>query len=177
VGGGNSGLQIADELADAREVTLSIGSRPPRLPQRLFGRDLFFWLDRLGLMRVPSTSRLAQQIQAKGDPVIGSSLRALRRRQIQLRPRLTSASGHVAEFADGSRLTVDAVLWATGYRADHSWIDIDGVLMNGRIRHQNGITAVRASPSSDCHGRRLEGPLSLDSSGRTPSVSAERSVM
>lgn len=142
VGGGNSGLQIADELADVHEVTLSVGSRPPRLPQRLFGRDLFFWLDRLGLMRVPTTSRLAQRIQAKGDLVVGSSLRALRRRQVPLRPRLTGAAGHVAEFADGSSLEVDAVLWATGYRADHSWIDIDGILVNGRIRHQNGITAV-----------------------------------
>ena len=26
-------------------------------------------------------------------------------------------------FADGSELDVDAVIWATGYRLDHSWIE------------------------------------------------------
>jgi putative flavoprotein involved in K+ transport len=42
VGGGNSGFQIAEELARAgRQVDLSIGTRPPMLPQRLAGKDLF----------------------------------------------------------------------------------------------------------------------------------------
>src|SRR4029450_9399444 len=41
VGGGNSGFQIAEELAATREVDLSVGKRVPSLPQRLLGRDLF----------------------------------------------------------------------------------------------------------------------------------------
>ena len=44
VGGGNSGYQIADELAATRNVSLAIGQRMPSLPQRLLGRDLFWWL-------------------------------------------------------------------------------------------------------------------------------------
>ena len=48
VGGGNSGFQIAEELAAAgRQVDLSIGTKMPVLPQRLAGRDLFWWLTRL----------------------------------------------------------------------------------------------------------------------------------
>ena len=39
VGGGNSGFQIAEELAATRQVDLSIGERTPMLPQRLAGRD------------------------------------------------------------------------------------------------------------------------------------------
>jgi putative flavoprotein involved in K+ transport len=42
VGGGNSGFQIAEELAATRHVDLSIGDRVPMLPQRLAGRDLFW---------------------------------------------------------------------------------------------------------------------------------------
>ena len=60
VGGGNSGFQIAGELAAAgRQVDLSIGTKMPVLPQRLVGRDLFGWLTRLGLLRVSVASGLA----------------------------------------------------------------------------------------------------------------------
>jgi putative flavoprotein involved in K+ transport len=58
VGGGNTGFQIAEELAGSREVHLSIGSRQAPLPQRLLGRDLFWWLERTGLMRKPASSRI-----------------------------------------------------------------------------------------------------------------------
>jgi putative flavoprotein involved in K+ transport len=50
VGGGNTGFQIAEELAVTREVHLAIGARQTPLPQRLLGRDLFDYLERLGLM-------------------------------------------------------------------------------------------------------------------------------
>lgn len=46
VGGGNTGFQIAKELAATHEVQLAIGSRQKPLPQKLLGRDLFWWLDR-----------------------------------------------------------------------------------------------------------------------------------
>jgi len=44
VGGGNSGLQIAHELVATRQVDVSVGEKVPMLPQRLLGRDLFWWL-------------------------------------------------------------------------------------------------------------------------------------
>ena len=58
VDGGNSGFQIAGELAATRQVDLSIATKAPVLPQRLAGKDLFWWLTRLGLMRVTAGSRL-----------------------------------------------------------------------------------------------------------------------
>ena len=51
VGAGNSGLQIAEELVATRQVDVSVGQKAPMLPQRLLGRDLFWWLTRIGLMR------------------------------------------------------------------------------------------------------------------------------
>jgi len=42
VGGGNSGFQIAEELAATRQVGLSIATKVPMLPQRLAGKDLFW---------------------------------------------------------------------------------------------------------------------------------------
>ena len=64
VGGGNSGFQIAEELAATRQVDLSIATKDPMLPQRLAGRDLFWWLTRLGLMRVTADSRLGRRMRA-----------------------------------------------------------------------------------------------------------------
>ena len=45
-------------------------------------------------------------------------------------------------FADGSELEVDAVIWATGYRPDYSWIELPVFDADGRLRHRRGVTDV-----------------------------------
>jgi putative flavoprotein involved in K+ transport len=45
-------------------------------------------------------------------------------------------------FEDGSELEVDAVIWATGYRSDYSWIKLPILGENGRLRHRRGVTDV-----------------------------------
>ena len=59
-----------------------------------------------------------------------------------MKPRVSDASGRTVSFADGSDLEVDAVIWATGYRPDHSWIDAPVVDDDGRVRHRRGVTDV-----------------------------------
>jgi putative flavoprotein involved in K+ transport len=50
VGAGPSGQQIADELARAgRRVFLSVGRHRP-LPRRYRGRDVYYWMDRSGML-------------------------------------------------------------------------------------------------------------------------------
>jgi putative flavoprotein involved in K+ transport len=123
-------------------VDVSAGTNPPILPQRLLGRDLFWWLTRLGLMRVPAESRLGRRVQARGEFVIGTSRRSLKRAGVTFRPRLVGAEGRTVRFADGSTLDVGVVLWATGYRSDYSWISIPGVVRDGRVAHRRGVTDV-----------------------------------
>ena len=144
VGGGNSGFQIAEELAVTRRVDLALGQSPPTLPQRLLGRDLFWWLTRLGLMRVPGNSRLGRRVRARGEVVIGTSRRKVRRAGIRVRPRMVGGAGRLAHFSDGGSLEVGTVVWATGYRPDYSWIDIPGVIDDGRVVHRRGVTDVPA---------------------------------
>jgi putative flavoprotein involved in K+ transport len=140
VGGGNSGFQIADELAATRKVDLSLGKRVPSLPQRLLGKDLFWWLSGIGFMKVSTDSRLGRKL-AKRDVLIGSSARRLRRSGVTLRKRLASAAGRRALFDDGSEQDIDAIVWATGYRSDFSWIDVPGVGdERGGIIHRRGVT-------------------------------------
>jgi putative flavoprotein involved in K+ transport len=142
VGGGNSGFQIAEELAATRQVDLSIATRAPMLPQRLAGKDLFWWLTRLGLMRVTAGSRLGRRLRARPDFVIGSSRRRLKAAGVRFRPAVAGADGRTVRFADGSTLDAGIVIWATGYRPDYSWIGIPGVTRDGQVIHRRGVTEV-----------------------------------
>jgi putative flavoprotein involved in K+ transport len=140
VGGGNSGFQIAEELAATRQVDLSVAERVPMLPQRLAGRDLFWWLERLGVLRVTVGSRLGRRVSRR-EFIIGTNKRRLRKAGVRFRPRLVDADGRTVRFADRSTLEdVGVVVWATGYRSDYTWIHIPGVVEDGRVRHQRGVT-------------------------------------
>jgi len=141
VGGGNSGFQIAEELAASRQVDLSVAERAPMLPQRLAGKDLFWWLGRLGLLRVTVDSRLGRRASRR-EFIIGTNKRRLRKAGVRFRPRLADAQGRTVRFADGSALDVSTVVWATGYRSDYSWLSIPGVVDNGRVVHQRGVTDI-----------------------------------
>jgi len=141
VGGGNTGYQIAKELSASDEVKLAIGSRQTPLPQRLLGRDLFWWLTRLGLLEKTVDSRVGRRARHR-DTLIGSSPRELRRHGVELKPRVVGISGRTVSFADGSRLDVDAVIWATGYRPDYSWIELPVTDETGAARHRRGVTDV-----------------------------------
>jgi putative flavoprotein involved in K+ transport len=141
VGGGNTGFQIAAELAETHEVQLAIGSRQIPLPQRILGRDLFTFLDRTGLIRKTVDSRLGRRLSER-DPLIGSRPRTLRRRyDVPLRPRAVDADGAAVKFEDGTSMTVSSVIWATGYRPDHSWIDAPVFDGERRVEHKRGVTA------------------------------------
>jgi putative flavoprotein involved in K+ transport len=142
VGSGNSGLHIALELAATREVVLAAGSPTLMLPQRLLGRDLFWWLTPTGAITKSADSPIARRMRQRGDLVIGTRWRHLRRAGVDVRARLAAADGRTATFADGSRREVDAVVWATGFSPDHSWIDLPGAVRDGRLRQEQGITPV-----------------------------------
>jgi putative flavoprotein involved in K+ transport len=140
VGGGNSGFQIAEELSSTRRVSLAVGQRVPALPQRLLGKDLFWWLSGVGFMRLNTDSRLGRKA-AKRDVLIGSSPKKIRRSGVVLRDRLTKVAGRRAFFDDGSEHDVDAIVWATGYRSAFSWIDIPPIKgPDGGIVHSRGVT-------------------------------------
>jgi putative flavoprotein involved in K+ transport len=142
VGGGNSGMQIAEELAGDRRVDLSLSDQPPVLPQRPLGRDLFWWLTRTGFMRVNTGTRLGQRLQGRGDFVIGTNRRALAKAGVTLRPGVVDASGSTVRFADGGSVDVGVVIWATGYRSDYSWLQVPAALRGGCVTHRRGVTDV-----------------------------------
>jgi putative flavoprotein involved in K+ transport len=140
VGAGNSGLQIAAEVHEARPVTVAAGTHPVALPQRFAGRDLFWWLDKLGVMEKSADSALARRVRARGDLVIGTDRKQMARDGIGFRSRLVAADTRTATFADGTSTEVDAVVWATGFKPDFTWIDADVTAPDGHLRHHEGRT-------------------------------------
>jgi putative flavoprotein involved in K+ transport len=139
VGGGNTGYQIAKELSATHTVHLAVGSRQKPLPQRILGRDLFWWLTKTGLIKKTVDSRIGQRLKGS-DTLIGSSPRDLERHGIGFKPRVVGAGARTITFADGSDLAVDAVIWATGYRSDYSWIEAPVIGPDGRVQHRRGVT-------------------------------------
>ena len=121
---------------------LSVGSRQKPLPQRVLGRDLFWWLTKTRTPR--QDGRVAPRPQAEHarhadrlEPARAHE--ALRRRAQAARRR---RRGRAVRFEDGGELEVDAVIWATGYRPDYSWIELPIFDEDGRLRHRRGVTDV-----------------------------------
>jgi putative flavoprotein involved in K+ transport len=139
VGGGNTGFQIAEELSATHSVHLAVGSRQTPLPQRVLGRDVFWWLTKTGLINKTVDSRIGRLAQRR-ETLVGLSPRAAKRYGVEIKPRVVGASGRTVTFADGGELDVDGVIWATGYRSDYSWIDAPVFDQDGRVLHRRGVT-------------------------------------
>ena len=65
------------------------------------------------------------------------------RKRAKLKGRLINVTDSKAYFAEGSPVSVHTIIWATGYRNDYSWIDIDGVFdQEQKPIHVRGVTNV-----------------------------------
>lgn len=137
VGAANSGGEIAVEAARERPTTIAIGTRKPLPPKRW--RSPTWWKlallrDRLFHERTATIGWLPWPLRAGG--YLEADLdRAARDHGLKLVRRAVDAVGDTVRFADDGAATARTVIWATGYRADHSWIDApkqNGVIVIGR---------------------------------------------
>jgi putative flavoprotein involved in K+ transport len=107
VGASASGAQLADELArSGRPVTLAVG-RHHRLPRRYRGRDIWWWLEQMGSLRVtiddvvdPAAARAGGALQLAGRAHPEVDLPALQALGVQLTGRLRGIDGMQVSFAD-----------------------------------------------------------------------------
>ncbi|MFJ8297533.1 flavin-containing monooxygenase [Streptomyces sp. NPDC094447] len=161
VGDGNSGRQIAAELSGTHEVVLSCGGAvSPPLPQTVVGRDMFWWMSVLGVMRLPVS------MQAP-DPVVGDRVPGLvAAGSIRTVGRITAADGAELLTADGERVKPSTVIWATGFRTDWSWLDPDMLDDEGQPRHTEGVGAVPGSYYLGLYRMRTRGSALIGFVGR-----------
>ena len=115
VGASASGLQIAEELHQAgRHVTLSSG-RHTRLPRHYRGRDIMWWLDRLGILDdrradVPDLGDAHRQpsLQLVGRNAPSLDLALLRKAGVRVMGRAVMASHTAMDFANDLTATTAA---------------------------------------------------------------------
>jgi putative flavoprotein involved in K+ transport len=140
VGAGNSGAQIAQELARFRRVWLA-GRDTGALPRRVLGRDLFAWLWPV-MQRATVDTRLGRRIRKRarrgGDPRIGIPARALAEAGIVRVGRVEGALDG-RPVCDGVPLRPRVVIWCTGFAPDYGWIAPAVTDADGFPRHERGV--------------------------------------
>ncbi|MGH0592376.1 flavin-containing monooxygenase [Bacillus pretiosus] len=144
-GGGNSGMQIAVELAKTHEVTMSIGHPLTFLPLHLFRKSIFNWLEKFGLLYAEVNTKRGKWFQKRKDPIFGFEGKELiDSGAIKLVEKVVSASENNIMFQNGGTYSAESIIWSTGFIQNYKWIEIEkAVNENGFPNHVRGISPVK----------------------------------
>lgn len=132
VGAGNSGAEIAFDLAGSRRVHLA-GRYPGKLPFSIHGRlaraFLMKFVLRVLFHRVLSVAtpigRKARPKLAKGSPpLVRTKPVHLKAVGVEHHPRVMGVREGLPLLDDGRTLDVTSVVWCTGFRPGFEWIDL-----------------------------------------------------
>jgi putative flavoprotein involved in K+ transport len=151
VGAGNSGADIALELAADRRVLLS-GDPGPQIPFDIegpAGRVIFpilwqVWSHVL-TFGSPIGRRALPKIRASKEPRIRVKRKQLASAGVEFVPRTTGVRDGVPLLDDDSMVSAASVIWATGYRPAYDWVDLPVLAEGGDI-------------ATDHHGASVEQP-------------------
>ena len=147
VGAGNSGAEIATDLAKARPVWLS-GRDTGHIPSGYAsgGRaQLIAHLAVRGLQRLTVDTWPGRWIIRKatafagGHPVVRVQPQDLLNAGVQRVPRIVGVRGGQPLLEDGRVLDVANVIWCTGFAHDYRWIDLPIFDSHGVPRHHRGV--------------------------------------
>ncbi|OMD04107.1 FAD-dependent oxidoreductase [Paenibacillus sp. FSL R5-0636] len=141
VGRGNSGVQIAVELADYATVSLAVQHPVKFTRQRFLGLDLHFWLKMTGVDTFPFY-RIGKE---PPSPISVFDLGGYRKKIDNGNPNQKQMfSGFYPEgiiWANGDREPADSVIFATGYRPNIPFLHQTGALaMDGKPLHVAGVS-------------------------------------
>jgi putative flavoprotein involved in K+ transport len=132
VGAGNSGSEIATELARDHRVWMAgrgTGQIPFRI-ERWFGRTigvrfvLRVLFRRILTVRTPIGRKVRPRVLAVGGPLIRVKPRDLAAAGVERMPRAVGVVDGSPQLADGRVLDVANVIWCTGFEPGFSWIDL-----------------------------------------------------
>lgn len=146
VGAGNSGADIAMELAGDRQVWMSgpdVGHMPFRIERRFAQAVLVPFVLRVMFHRILSVSTpIGRKMRAKklhkGVPLIRVKPKDLERAGVERVARTTRTEDGLPVLEDGRVLEPANVLWCTGFHAGFDWIDLP-VHGEKEPLHQRGV--------------------------------------
>ncbi len=146
VGAGNSGVEIALDLASRYPVSLA-GRDTGFIPAHYesigyqLGTILFRALTKRLTVDTPPGRWLVRRAKefGGGHPVIGVTSEDLRQAGIERVPRVAGVSRGRPVLEDGRVLDVATVIWATGFVRDYHWIKLPVFDRNGDPIHHRGV--------------------------------------
>jgi putative flavoprotein involved in K+ transport len=145
VGAGNSGAEIALELARTRPAWLA-GKPVPEIPvphgsrrARLVLPVIRFVGNHVLTVRTPMGRKVGPQLAHGATPLIRTKSRDLAAAGIERVPRVAGIRNGSPLLEDGRVLDVPNVVWCTGFRQDFSWIDLPVLGENGEPVHDGGV--------------------------------------
>ena len=147
VGAGNSGAEVANELARTHDVWLSgpsTGALPFR-PESVLARILMPVVGRVIFHRVLTTStpigrKARPKMVSTGEPLIRVKPKDLAERGVERVPRVTGVQHGQPLLEDGRRIEVANVVWCTGFQPAFSWIDLPVIEEGMREpNHRRGV--------------------------------------
>ena len=149
VGVGNSGAEVAIDVARAGHRTLLAGRETGQIPFAMGG----FW-GRLFLTRfllrvvfhrlLTVKTPIGRKVRAKpagAAPLIRTKSRELNAAGVERAPRVVGVKNGLPELEGGRVLDVKNVVWCTGYHPGFSWIDRPIFAENGEPMHDSGVVA------------------------------------
>ncbi len=141
IGDGASGRQIASALSARCKVTLATGSKRGLPPNKILGKDLFWWLSKLGILDASNSSLIAKVLKKRNPVPCGEhNNKLLKQRGITIKSKLISCEGEQLFFSDGVLDGVDVVIWATGYKDNTSWLKLPHCINEQGFVHNQGET-------------------------------------
>lgn len=145
VGAGDSGVQIAREIAETnRRVYLSCAENTfTTLPQEFLGKTLWWWLKISGLLSIKADSFLGKYIKNRQQPIIGTDVKALLNKPNVFKVGLTTNYKDNKLYFQDNSAEVSNIVWATGYRPDFGMLKFPNILdTNGYPKNKRGISTV-----------------------------------
>lgn len=127
VGAGTSGVEIAIELSASRPTLIS-GRGTPHIPDfifRYFGRPYWWFAHNILTLKTPIGRKAGPVIKSSGGPLISVSMEEVKEAGVEQLPRVKGVQDGKPLLEDGQVLSVDSIVWATGYQPDFSWIKLE----------------------------------------------------
>ena len=150
VGVGNSGAEIALELAETHAVyqagtpSAEIPVRHGSVPSRFVLPVIRFVGTHVLTLRTPLGRKVRPRFVVTATPLIRTKSKDLDAAGIERVPRVVGVRDGLPLLDDGRVLDVANVVWCTGFANDFSWLDLPVLDDDGEPLQQRGI--VPASP-------------------------------
>ncbi|SCY41914.1 MULTISPECIES: NAD(P)-binding domain-containing protein [unclassified Lysinibacillus] len=143
IGGGNSAVQIAVELSEVSQTTLSVRQPIKFVKQHLLGRDIHYWLKVIGLDTFPfwRFGKTAPRSKAVNDT--GGYKDRISKGNPEQRLMFTSFYEGGVIWPDGEKEPVDTIIYATGFRPHLPYMKLLGALDGeGMPLQKAGISSI-----------------------------------